>query len=64
MASLPFSWMWGDPSEVIDRLRPMQQRMATAEKEMKERDLRNKKRRIRKLVKQAKARLLKGQSNG
>ena len=64
MSSLPFSWMWGDPSEVIDRLRPMQLRMATAEKEMKERDLRNKRRRIKKLVKQAKARLLKGQSNG
>ena len=64
MAALPFSWMWGDPAEVIDRLRPMRVRMDAAEKEMKERDLRNKKRRIRKLVKQAKARILKGQSNG
>lgn len=64
MSGLPFSWMWGDPANVIDRLRPMQDRMAVAEKEIKERELRNKKRRIRKLVKLAKGRMLKGQSNG
>lgn len=62
--SVPFSWMWGDPANVVDRLRPMQDRMAAAEKEIKERELRNKKRRIRKLVKLAKGRMLKGQSNG
>ena len=64
MSGLPFSWMWGDPANVIDRLRPMQDRMAVAEKEIKARELRNKKRRIRKLVKLAKGRMLKGQSNG
>ena len=64
MTGLPFSWMWGDPANVVDRLRPMQDRMAVAEKEIKERELRNKKRRIRKLVKLAKGRMLKGQSNG
>jgi hypothetical protein len=63
MNAVPFSWMWGDPAEVLDRLRLMKARMAVAETEMKERDLRNKKRRIRKLVKLAKARMLKGQSN-
>lgn len=63
MTGLPFSWMWDDPAEVIDRLRPLQQRVAMAEKEIKERELRNKKRRIRKLVKLAKGKILKGQSN-
>lgn len=64
MSSVPFSWMWGDPAEILDRLRPMKARMAVAEKEMKERERRIKARRIRKLVKLAKARMLKGQSNG
>ena len=61
--NVPFSWMWGDPANVVGRLRPMQDRMAIAEKELKERELRNKRRRIRKLVKLAKQRMLKGQSN-
>jgi hypothetical protein len=64
MSSVPFSWMWRDPAEVLDRLRPMRARMAVAEKELKERERRRKARRIRKLVKLAKARMLKGQSNG
>ena len=64
MSSVPFSWMWRDPAEVLDRLRPMQARLAIAEREQKERDRRRKARRIRKLVRLAKARMLKGQSNG
>lgn len=64
MASVPFSWMYRDPAEVLDRLRPLQQRMADAEKQMRERERRIKRRRIKKLVKLAKARMLKGQSNG
>lgn len=23
MSGVPFSWMWGDPAEVMDRLRPL-----------------------------------------
>ena len=61
---MPFSWMWGDPAKVFERLNPMKERMEVAEKEMKERERRIKARRIRKLVKLAKARMLKGQSNG
>lgn len=64
MASVPFSWMWGDPAENVDRIRDMRERMAKAEKEQKERDRIRKRRKIRKLVKQAMARQLKGQSNG
>lgn len=59
-----FSWEYGDPANVVDRLRAMRERMAKAEKQAIERDLRNKKRRIRKLLKLAKSRMLKGQSNG
>lgn len=61
MSAAPFSWMWKDPAEVMDRLRPMKERMAAAEKEIKERDRIRKARRIRKLVKAAKARELRGQ---
>lgn len=61
---IPFSWMWRDPAEVFERLQPLQARMAIADKEMKERERRTKARRIRKLVKQAKARMLKGQNHG
>lgn len=61
MSAAPFSWMWKDPAEVLDRLRPMKARMEAAEKEIKERDRIRKARRIRKLVKAAKARELKGQ---
>lgn len=61
MAMPPFSFMWGDPAECVDQIRTMRQRMAEAEKEIKARELIRKRRRIRKLVKQAKARQLKGQ---
>lgn len=64
MASVPFSWMWRDPAESIDRLREMRDRMEAAEKEMKARALIRKRRKVRKLLKAAKARQLKGQSNG
>lgn len=64
MANVPFSWMWGDPAENVDRLREMKQRMEKAEKEIKARDRIKKARKWRKLLKQAKARQLKGQSNG
>lgn len=62
--NVPFSWMWRDPAEVYDRLHAMKDRMAVAAKEMQERERRIKARRIRKLVKLAKARMLKGQGNG
>lgn len=61
MSSVPFSWMWGDPAEVVDRMRALKDRLAKAEKEQQERDRRRKARKIRKLVKLAKARALKGQ---
>jgi hypothetical protein len=61
MSGVPFSWMWRDPAECCDRLRSMHERMAAAEKEIKERDRRHKARRIRKLTKAAMARQLKGQ---
>lgn len=64
MAGGPFSWMWRDPAENIDRLRDLRARMEKAEKEIKERDRIRKRRRIRKLVKLAEARQLKGQSDG
>jgi len=60
---IPFSWMWGDPAEVFERMEPLQLRMAKAEKEMQERERRIKARRIRRLTKLAKGRLLKGQSH-
>lgn len=49
MSGLPFAWMWRDPAESVDRLREMRARMDRAEKE------------LRKLLKMAKARELKGQ---
>lgn len=61
MSSVPFSWMWRDPAEVLDRLRPMRARMAVAEKELKSASVAAR-RRIRKLVKLAKARMLKGRT--
>lgn len=60
MFGAPFSWMWRDPAHCVDAIRSMNDRMAKAEKEIKERDRIRKARRIRKLVKAAKARLLKG----
>lgn len=61
MSVVPFSWMWGDPADSVDRLRSLKVRMAMAEKEFKERELRNRRRHVRRLVKMAKARELKGQ---
>jgi hypothetical protein len=55
--ALAFSWMYGDPSIVVDRLRGLRER----DKEFKERERKRKARNIRKLVKMAKARQLKGQ---
>lgn len=55
--ALPFDWMYRDPAEVAERmeqLRPLLERG-------KEIEHRNKRRRIRRLVKLAKARQLKGQ---
>lgn len=60
MTSLPFSWLWRDPAETIDRLRAMKARMAKAEQEMKERERRIKARRIKRLTKLAMAGQLKG----
>ena len=56
--ALPFSWMYGDPASVCER---MQEEIAPLIKRGEELELRNKRRRIRRLVKQAKARQLKGQ---
>lgn len=61
MSSVPFSLMWGDPAEVLDRMRALKDRLEKAEKEQHERDRRRKARKIRNLVKLAKARALKGQ---
>jgi hypothetical protein len=56
--ALPFSWMYGDPAEVVERL---QTEIAPQLKRAEDLELRNKRRRIRRLVKLAKARKLKGQ---
>lgn len=57
---LPFNWMWGDPAENIDRLRPIRAQLEAEEKRQKEQQRRKKSRRIRKLTKLAKAGKLKG----
>lgn len=59
--AVPFSWLWGDPAESLDRLRAVRERLAKADKEHRELERKRKARRIRKLVKQAKQRQLKGQ---
>ena len=59
--ALAFDWMYRDPAEVVDRLRATRERLAKADKEMAARERRIKARRIRKLVKLAKKRQLKGQ---
>lgn len=59
--AIPFSWLWGDPAETLDRLRSVRDRMAKADKDYQERERKRKARKIRKLVKAAKARQLKGQ---
>lgn len=57
MSAPPFAWMWRDPAEVAERMEGLQEQLKRGEA----RELRNKRRRIRELVKQAKARQLKGQ---
>lgn len=59
--SVPFSWLWGDPAENLDRLRVVRARLEKEDKAFREREIRRNQRRIRKLVKQAKNRELKGQ---
>lgn len=61
MSAPPFAWMWGDPAEHMDRLTALKERLLKEEKDFKERERRRKARNIRKLVKQAMARQLKGQ---
>jgi len=56
--ALPFAWMYRDPAEVCERL---QEEITPLLKIGQERELRNKRRRIRMLVKKAKNRQLKGQ---
>jgi len=58
MMALPFAWMYRDPAEVAER---MEEEIHPRLKAGAERELRNKRRRIRALVKAAKARQLKGQ---
>jgi len=55
--ALPFSWMYRDPAEVYERMEALRPLLKRGE----ELELRNKRRRIRMLVKMAKARQLKGQ---
>lgn len=57
MMALPFAWMYRDPAEVHERMEALRPMLKRGE----EIELRNKRRRIRKLVKAAKARQLKGQ---
>lgn len=60
MASVPFSWMWQDPALITDRLIGMRERMAMEELRLKEQERRRKARKIRSLVRLAKAGRLKG----
>lgn len=55
--ALPFAWMYRDPAEVHERMEDLRKLIKVGE----ERELRNKRRRIRQLTKAAKARQLKGQ---
>jgi hypothetical protein len=54
--ALPFAWMYRDPAEVHERMEDLRKLIKVGE----ERELRNKRRRIRRLVKEAKAGKLKG----
>ncbi len=62
MSKVPFSWMYGDPAESLDRIREIRKDIERTEKLIKERTRIKKSRRIRKLVKLAKAGKLKGGS--
>ncbi len=59
--TLPFSWLWRDPAESLDRLRAVRERLAQEDKAYRERERKRKARKWRRLVKQAKQRELKGQ---
>lgn len=59
--SVPFNWMWRDPAETLDRLRAVRDRMEKEDKEFREREIKRNRKRIRKLLKQAQRRELKGQ---
>jgi len=61
MSAIPFAWLWGDPAESLDRLRVTRDRFEKADKEYRERERRRKARHIRKLLKAAKNREVKGQ---
>lgn len=61
MSAVPFAWLWHDPAETLDRLRVVRARLEKADQALREQERRRKARRIRKLVKAAKARQLKGQ---
>ncbi len=63
MASVPFSWMWSDPALITDRLIGMRERMAQEERRLKEQERRRKARKIRSLVRLAKAGRLKGEGH-
>ena len=58
MAVLPFAWMYGDPAEVRERMEEEIEPMLKIEME---REVRNKRRSIRALVKGVKSGRLKGQ---
>lgn len=58
---VPFSWLWQDPAESLDRFRALKARMEKEEAAFKERERKRKARRIRQVVKQAMSRQLKGQ---
>lgn len=60
MTGVPFGWMYQDPALIIDRLRSMRLRVALEEQRLREQDRRRKARKIRKLVRLAKAGKLKG----
>ena len=62
MASVPFSWMWRDPALIADQLIGIHERMAQEERRLKEQERRRKARKIRSLVRLAKAGALKGKS--
>lgn len=63
MTAVPFSWMYGDPQNIIDDLRSLRQRLDEGERRLREQERRRKARRIRKLTKLALAGKLKGNGN-
>lgn len=61
MSGVPFSWLWGDPAENLDRLRAVRSRMEKEDAEFQKRERKRKKKRIKELTRQAMNRQLKGQ---